>query len=84
MRSNHGISTINGGGDCLVSGVFLDFESRRCEQKLGLLQEVVRVFARKQSQKAFGSPACFNTALAVCLDLITESTGNRFSVIGEI
>ena len=27
MRSNGGISTLNGGGDCLVSGVFFDFES---------------------------------------------------------
>lgn len=27
MRSNRGISTINGGGDCLVSGLFFDFES---------------------------------------------------------
>jgi len=34
------------------------------------------------SQNCLGKPACFNTAFAVCLDLILLSTGKRISVIG--
>ena len=35
------------------------------------------------TQKRLGSPACLRTALAVCLDLMLLSTGNRRPVCGE-
>jgi len=37
----------------------------------------------RQVQDCFGKPACFNTALAVCRDLILLSTLKCSLVIGE-
>ena len=34
------------------------------------------------NQKAFGNPACFKAALAVCLDLMLASTVKLMPVIG--
>jgi hypothetical protein len=46
-------------------------------------EAVVKVcVSRANNQKALSKPACLRTALAVCLDLILESTGTLLFVMG--
>ena len=48
----------------------------RSQLKKSVIRKAIALILTLVAQKALDNPACFNTALAVCLDLIALSTTN--------